>query len=192
MGSLLNVGELVSVNAALYPTRIGARDLTREMTFLQWNERACRLANALMGLGLAKGDRVGVLAYNCVEWMEIYTAFAKAGLIAVPINFRLVGPEIAYIANNAGIGALIVQHDLIDQVESVRADLPVRAGCYIHFGAAQAPAGYRSYEALLAAASASEPTVDVLPSDPWTLMYTSGTMGSRWSWGLHVMTLGCL
>ena len=61
----------------------------------QWNERSCRLANALLGLGLAKGDRVAVLAYNRVEWAEIYAATAKAGLIAVPINFRLVGPEVA-------------------------------------------------------------------------------------------------
>jgi acyl-CoA synthetase (AMP-forming)/AMP-acid ligase II len=177
MGPLLNVGELVSCNAALYPQRIGARDLTRSMTFRQWNERACRLANALLGLGLAKGDRVGILAYNCVEWMEIYTATAKAGLVAVPINFRLVGAEICYIAGNAGISAFIVQHDLLAVVESIRADLPLPAGNYIHFGHATCPAGYRSYEALIAGASASEPAVEVLPTDPWTLMYTSGTTG---------------
>lgn len=94
MGPLLNVGERVSCNAALYPQRIGACDLTRLMTFRQWNERACRLANALLGLGLAKGERAGILAFNCVEWMEIYTATAKAGLVAVPVNFRLVGAEI--------------------------------------------------------------------------------------------------
>lgn len=177
MSPLLNVGELVSVNAALYPERIGARDLARAMTFAQWNERACRLANALLGLGLKKGERVGILAYNCVEWMEIYTALAKAGLVAVPINFRLVGPEIAYIAGNAEIAAFIVQHDLVQVVQGIRAGLPVREGRYIHFGHTQAPAGYRSYEALIAAASASEPAVQVAPTDAWTLMYTSGTTG---------------
>ncbi|HEX5847068.1 MAG TPA: AMP-binding protein, partial [Rhodoplanes sp.] len=61
------------------------------------NDRACRLANALIGLGLKKGDRVAVLAYNCLEWLEIYAAVAKAGLVVVPVNFRLVGPEIRYI-----------------------------------------------------------------------------------------------
>jgi fatty-acyl-CoA synthase len=177
VGPLLNVGELVSVNAALYPERIGARDLQRAMTFRQWNERACRLANALLGLGLKHGDRVGILAYNCVEWMEIYAAVAKAGLIAVPINFRLVGPEIAYIAGDAGISAFIVQQDLLEVVEGIRAGLPVRDGNYIHFGKASAPAGYRAYESLLAAASAGEPDVAVAPTDAWTLMYTSGTTG---------------
>lgn len=177
MGPLLNVGELVSRNAALYPDRIGTRDLSRSMTFRQWNERACRLANALLGLGLAKGGRVGILACNCVEWMEIYTATAKAGLVAVPINFRLVGPEIRTIAGNAEIGALIVQHDFVEVVDSLRGDLALPAGNLIHFGGPRIPAGYRGYEALIAAASASEPAGDVLPADAWTLMYTSGTTG---------------
>ena len=76
------------------------------MTFRLWNSRARRLANALAGLGLAKGDRVAVLAYNCLEWAEIYAATAMAGLVAVPINFRLVGPEVHYIVENCrGAGA---------------------------------------------------------------------------------------
>ena len=55
------------------------------MTFQQWNQRSCRLGNAPLGRGLAKSDRVAV-AYNCVEWLEIYAATAKAGLIAVSIT----------------------------------------------------------------------------------------------------------
>src|SRR6185369_9749747 len=90
MKDLLNFGQMLSVHARVTPARIGARDLERSMTFMQWNERSCRLANALLGLGLAKGDRVAVLAYNCVEWAEIYAATAKTGLVVVPINFRLV------------------------------------------------------------------------------------------------------
>ena len=77
------------------------------------------------GLGLAKGDRVAVLAYNCLEWAEIYAATAMAGLVVVPINFRLVGPEMRFIVENSEARALIVQDELLDAVESVRADLPV-------------------------------------------------------------------
>ena len=83
------------------------------MTFHQWNSRACRLANALLGLGLSKGNRVAVLAYNAVEWVEIYAATAKAGLVAVPLNFRLVGKEIRYIVDDAGAAAIIVQDELV-------------------------------------------------------------------------------
>ena len=91
----------------------------------------------LSGIGLSKGDRVCILAYNCLEWMEIYAATAMAGLIAVPINFRLVGPEIQYIVENCEARALIVQDELLDVVESVRADLPVPAGRFIIFGASR-------------------------------------------------------
>jgi fatty-acyl-CoA synthase len=178
MKDLLNFGQMLSVHARLSPERVGARDIDRSMTFVQWNERACRLANALLGLGLAKGDRVGILAYNCVEWAEIYAAAAKAGLVAVPINFRLLGKEVRYIVDNAEAAALIVQDELSGVVEEVRADLPIEAGRFIHFGQSRCPPGYRAYEDLVAAASASEPDQHVAITDPWTLMYTSGTTGN--------------
>src|SRR5215467_361635 len=177
MGPLLSMGDALRTHARLCPDRLGARDLSRSMTFREWNARSCRLANALLGLGLTKGDRVGVLAYNCVEWMEIYAAAAKAGLVAVPVNFRLVGEEIRYIVENCEAAAFIVQNDLVEATERVRQNLSVPARNFIHFGAPACPPGYRAYEALLAAARDSEPDVDVQPTDPWTLMYTSGTTG---------------
>jgi len=135
MKELLTLGQMLAVHARLLGDRPGARDLERAMTFRQWNERSCRLANALLGLGLAKGDRVAVLAYNRVEWAEIYAATAKAGLVAVPINFRLTGPDVRYIVENAEASALIVEDELVGVVEEVRADLPVPAGNLVHLGA---------------------------------------------------------
>jgi fatty-acyl-CoA synthase len=177
MQELLTLGQMLAVHARLLADRTGARDLDRVMTFRQWNERSCRLANALLGSGLAKGDRVAVLAYNCVEWAEIYAATAKAGLVAVPINFRLLGPEVRYIVENAEASALIVQDELVGVVDEVRADLPVPAGNFVHFGERACPAGYRAYEDLISAASDGEPDQRVSPADPWMLMYTSGTTG---------------
>jgi len=177
MNELLTLGQMLAVHARLRGDWMGARDLDRAMTFRQWDERSCRLANALLGLGLAKGGRVAVLAYNCVEWAEIYAATAKAGLVAVPVNFRLLGPEVRFIVEDAEASALIVQDELLGVVEDIRADLPVPPGNLIHFGERPCPAGFRAYEDLLAAASSREPGVPVLPSDPWMLMYTSGTTG---------------
>src|SRR6266849_139964 len=172
MNDLPNVGEVLHSYARIVPDKIGARDLERAMTFRQWNARSCRLANALLGLGLAKGDRVAVLAYNCVEWLEIYAATAKAGLVAVPVNFRLVGEEIRYIVVNCEAAAFIIQDDLVEPVERARPDLAVPARNFIHFGAPTCPPGYRAYQDLLAAARDDEPDVAVRPADPWTLMYT--------------------
>lgn len=178
MKNLLTLGQMLSVHARLSPDRIGATDLDRAVTFGQWNERACRLANALLGIGVPKGGRVGILAYNCVEWAEIYAATAKAGIVAVPVNFRLVGKEVSFILANADVSALIVQDELAGVVEEVRADLSIPAEAFIHFGSGPLPAGYRDYEQLIAAGAATEPAVAVVPEDPWMLMYTSGTTGN--------------
>src|SRR5262245_52792522 len=128
MRQLPHLGIALGMNARIFPDKIAARDLERSMSFREWNIRSCRLANALLGLGLSKGQRVCVLAYNCVEWMEIYAATAIAGLIAVPINFRLVGPEIHYVVENCEASALIVQEELLGAMEAIRDDCQVRAG----------------------------------------------------------------
>src|SRR5262245_6071972 len=99
------MGQAVAVHARLQPDRVGVRDLERRMTFREWNARSCRLANALLGLSLVKGDRIAILAYNCVEWLEIYAATGKAGLVAVPVNFRLTGPEARYRHRRRGVGS---------------------------------------------------------------------------------------
>src|ERR1700757_1498898 len=155
---------MLSVHARLQPNRVGARDLERAMTFAQWNERSCRLANALLGLGLNKGDRVAILAYNCVEWCEIFAATAKAGLVALPINFRLVGKEVQFIVDNAEASAFIVQDELVGAVEEIRKDISVVPDRFIHFGTSPCPAGYRAYEDFLAAGRAREANQSAAPS----------------------------
>ena len=118
-----------------------------------------------------------------MEWAEIFAATTKAGLIAVPVNFRLVGREISYLIEDAGAAAVIVEDGLLGGLEEVRTDLSVPAGNLIRIaghgpGRRDAcPAGYRDYEDLLAMAADREPAQPVLASDPWTLMYTSGTTG---------------
>ena len=178
MTKLAHVGEMLAIYARLFPNKIGASDLDRKLTFRLWHSRACRLANAFAGIGLGKGDRVCVLAYNCLEWLELYAAAALAGVVVVPINFRLTGPEVRYIVENCEAQALVVQDELLGVVESVRAELPIPATNFIHFGAAPRPAGYHVYEDLLVQARDSRPSIDIESSDPWTLMYTSGTTGN--------------
>jgi fatty-acyl-CoA synthase len=176
MNHLAHLGDALAIHARLQPDKIGARDLDREMTFRDWYRRACRLANALLGIGLVKGDRVCVLAYNCLEWVEVYAATALAGLIAVPINFRLSGSEIQYIAANCDAKAFIVQDEFAELVDAIRAELAIPEQNFILFGNKRA-AGYGAYQDLLAKAQDARPDVHVSGADPWTLMYTSGTTG---------------
>ena len=194
MNHLLTVADAVATHARLRPDKIGARDSRRALTFAQWHDRASRLASGLLGLGLVKGDRVALLAYNCVEWMELYAALARAGLVAVPINFRLTAAEIGYIAGHCEARAFIVQHDLIDRVDAIRSELAIEPQAYVrishghalahvHDLDAAAATGWQDYEALIAAADtdsttlASTSATPVLPGDCCALMYTSGTTG---------------
>ncbi len=173
---LLTFPQMLEAHARMSPDRLAARDLERALTFAQWNRRTNQLANALMGLGLAKGARVGVLAFNCLEWAEIYAATGRAGIIAVPLNFRMNSSELRFILQDADVDALIVQDGLCGVIEDIRDDLGVPATCMIAFGAT-IPAGWTAYEDLIGNASDSRPDVVVGPSDPWTLLYTSGTTG---------------
>ena len=174
----LTIGRILSAQSRIQPDRIGARDLERAMTFRQWNERACRLANALTGLGLTEGDRIAVLAYNRVEWAEIYAATAKSGIVAVPVNFRLTAPEVKYIAEDCEVSAILVEEALRGVIDAIRDDLSLSDDRYIVIGGDRAPTGYHVYESLLARAATSEPEHTVSPDDPWCLMYTSGTTGN--------------
>ncbi len=176
MNALAHIGEALAMHARMFPDKIGARDLERKMTFREWHGRACKLANALAGLGLAKGDRVCVLAYNCLEWVEIYAACAFAGLIAVPINFRLVGPEIKYIIENSEARALIFQDEFLETVEALKSALDIPAKNFILFGAKKS-SGFVSYEDLISRSRDTPPNISVSLDDPWALMYTSGTTG---------------
>lgn len=177
MVGLLNFSEALASNAHHFPDRIGAGDLTRRMTFRDWSSRANRLGNALLGLGLDKGDRVAVLAHNCIEWLEIYAATAAAGLVMVPLNFRLVASEIAYISSDCGAAAMIVQDDLCGVVEDAGKALGIGPGRFIHFGGDRTPPGFLGYEDIIGRADDRRPGVTVSPDDAWALMYTSGTTG---------------
>jgi acyl-CoA synthetase (AMP-forming)/AMP-acid ligase II len=127
-------------------------------------------------VGLQKGDKVALLAYNCVEWMEIYAALARAGLVAVPINFRLTSTEIEYIAQHSDAMAFIVQDELIDRVEPIKSQLKISNKAYLAFGD-NIPSCWTHYESLISAAPTYIQPIEVLPTDVSALMYTSGTTG---------------
>jgi len=173
----MTAGTVLKMMAMQYPDKPGAGDKVRNMTFREWNERSCRLANALGGMGVKKGDRFAILAYNCVEWLEIYAAAAKGGQITVPIMFRLAPPEMEYVINHSECKAFIVAKDFVQTVNSIRGKLTIPKENYIYFGDDQKPEGYRHYESVIAGSSPQEPDVIVDADEPWNLMYTSGTTG---------------
>src|SRR6195952_4796163 len=109
------IGDISTNNARRYPAERALVDADRELTWSQVDERARRLAGFLSGSGLAPGDRVMVIARNCLEWPEISFGLAKAGLIAVPVNIRLAPDEVAHVRDDCGARAVIVHGDHLDK-----------------------------------------------------------------------------
>lgn len=176
MAHWMNLGQQLKMNARKYGASPAIKDVTRAFTYDETNRRVNRLANALMARGLHKGDTFAVLLENTIEIVELYLAAAKTGLIIVPINFRLVGPDVAYIVNNSDAKALFVQDEFVPVVNAVRLELTAIADDRL-FVVGGPYTGWEAYDSLLAEADETEPAVSVLPEDTWILIYTSGTTG---------------
>ncbi len=177
MTSWLNLGQILKVNAKKFPNTIALKDKERSLTYPEVNQRVNKLAHSLLSLGLTKGDKVAVLLENSIEIVEIYLATAKTGLIIVPINFRLVGNDIEYIANNSDAKTFIVHEEFTATVDAIKPELKnITPDRYIVVG--EKREGYKEYEGFIGSGSDTEPDAVVEPKDTWVLLYTSGTTGT--------------
>ena len=106
------------------PTHLGCQDKKKDFTFGQWKTSSARVANALSQMGCGQGERFTVLAFNRVEWMDMYAGSQRRASV-VPLMFRLAGPEIEYITNDAERKAFIVEKSFVDMVDGVKDKLPI-------------------------------------------------------------------
>jgi len=115
------VAQMVHVAAARVPTRtaIVGVDEGRSLTYAELDTRSNRLAHALLGLGLAKSDRIGFWLRTSTYHVELYVAAAKAGLVAVPINERHIAREALNVIQDADIKALVFDSAVAGYVESL-------------------------------------------------------------------------
>ncbi len=172
----MNIGKIPAKTARLTPAREALIDVStsRRMTYGELDERVCRLGNALMQqLGLARGDRVAVLARNCIEYMEVYYGCARVGLIVQPLNWRLGTPELLKIASDGEPAVLMYAAEYADEATTLVAQAAIPHA----FAFGEDSDG--SYEALLAQASAQEPpqSASTGGDDPVLILYTGGTTG---------------
>ncbi len=135
------------------------------------------MASAFMRAGLQKGDRIAILFYNSSYFVEAYFAAVKIGLVATPVNFRLTGPEIEYILNDAEPILLIYGSEFEQTLEEIR-DRLVSVRHFVSPQKNDTPMS-ADYEDFLnrGTSDISQQTVQVSEDDPCQLMYTSGTTG---------------
>ena len=148
--------------------------LGRTWTWAQWNDRVRRLAGALAGLGVGRGDVVAFLDKNHPACVELTLAAASLGAANAIINFRLAADELDYVLNDSGAKVLVVGSELRPLIDKIRDKLP-----NVQRVIEVTPDGGDGdeYEALLAAATPTGRAADVEPDDVCMVMYSSGTTG---------------
>jgi fatty-acyl-CoA synthase len=175
---LMTIGDWIKKWGLISPPKTAIIFEGVKWSYRALNERANRLGNLLVDLGIQKGDRVAVLLYNCPQYIETYTALAKVGAIIVPLNFRLAQFELASILNDSGSETLLFGKDFEEEVRAMRPDIPVKDNNYICVGE-KTPPWSIDYEKALMDFPGNEPEVKggVNPGDSQMIMYTSGTTG---------------
>lgn len=141
----------------------------RRWSYAELDAGANRVANALLGQGLEKGDRVAAYGTNSDAYVLLWLGCARAGLIHVPVNFALVGEELLYILDQSGSRALFHAPALGENVDAVRD----RAGATIH-GTLQDGTGFDVLR-VARGGNDGEPDVELGEDDPAQILYTSGT-----------------
>jgi len=170
------VGDIATSNSRLFPDKLGIIDEKVRLTWKQFNDRVNRLANALLGLGLKKGDRVAIAAENSHEYGEFFFAIAKAGLITVCLNYRLTLEQLTRILNDCEPRGFLVQDKFREVIEPIKSSVN---SLEIVIGIGGDCTGAYEYESLLSEYPATEPDVQVGEEDIFRLQYTTGTTGTR-------------
>ena len=166
------LAELVRRNARLYPDDRFLVEGARTQTAAQHLARAERLASALYEAGCRRQDRVAILAMNCTEYIETFSAAWLAGYILSTVNFRLAPPEIGFVLGDIQPRVLIFEAQYAEAVAALRPELGIET--YVAIG--EGPDWAVPYETFLARGSGNLP-ISAKPGDIAHIIYTSGTTG---------------
>jgi len=167
--------DIIYRNALLYPDDEVFICGKERITFSQFNARVNRLIHALHSMGVRKGDGIGILSWNCLEYCDVYGTAMKGGFIISPLNPRLQASELDYLINYSEINTLFVGREFIEMESQLRPRFP-KVKNYIALETSASD--MISHHDLLLAHSDEEPDVQVKEEDPFLIFYTSGTTGT--------------
>lgn len=147
----------------------------REITWKVFDEKANRFANMLLERGVQKGDKVGILLMNCLEWLPIYFGILKTGALAVPLNFRYTADEIKYCLDLAEVDVLMFGPEFIGRVEEIAEEISKnRLLFYVGEGC---PTFAEHYDSNVANCSSQRPDITLTDQDDAAIYFSSGTTG---------------
>ena len=165
-------GFTLTRRATLTPERTALVYRDERWTYGELNKLTNRVAHGLHALGVNPGDRVGFLGLNHPRFLFTLFGAAKLGAIFVPLNFRLTGPELTFIINDAGLNTLVYEEHFAAVVSEIRDTLPVRE--YICGVESE---GSRTFDELVHDQRDADLDYSVSRDDIAWIMYTSGTTG---------------
>jgi acyl-CoA synthetase (AMP-forming)/AMP-acid ligase II len=176
--SRVNVGDFLVRSAARAPKALAIVDGERRFTYRAFNEAANKTAHGLTALGYRRGDALALMSTNNAEFLIVYFACAKLGLICVPINLFWRQGELTHVLRHAKVKGVIVETALMEQLYPGLVDAPdVKDVIVIGDREAEEFAGRRvvGFETLANGAKSDEPEIYVEDRDPISYLYTSGT-----------------
>jgi len=173
----LLVDDFLRRAAQVYPDKTAVVDGESRLTYRALAERVNRLSNALLGLGVGRGDRVCILSPNSHFFLESFYATSQIGAVLVPLNYRLAAADHAYILGHAGVRTLLVDWEYTEVVDEIIGELAaVKDRIVARDEDLDPPEGWLDWNRLVAAASGEPPPpAGVGENDLVSINYTSGT-----------------
>lgn len=177
----INLGDTLTRTASRTPSAVAVVDGDRRFDYRTLNEEVNRVANALAAEGYSRGDALALMSGNSLEFLLVYYACAKLGVVCVPINLGWRSAEIAYVLRHSGAKGAAVEAQLVPNLAAALAESPdvrdvvVLPGTGGAWEASPTDRRWRTLEQFCAGAAMTEPDAYVEDRDSITYLYTSGT-----------------
>jgi acyl-CoA synthetase (AMP-forming)/AMP-acid ligase II len=171
---LANLADMVRARAKARGDATAYEFEGRRTSFAEFDGLTNRVANALIALGIRPGERIAYLGKNSDVYFELLMGAMKANVVMAPVNWRLAGPEIAFIVGDCKASVLFVGPEFVTQVRNIQSQLPdLRTVITTEGGAPE----WLDYTAWRDAQSSADPNVPISRQDIAIQLYTSGTTG---------------
>ncbi len=176
----LHIGMLLPRHARYRADHMALVVGDRHLTYRELHAYVERLSGALLGAGLRKGDKFATVLPNCLELMAAYWAAARTGLVIVPASPLLQRTGLATLLSDSDTALVLADASFSETLDAIAVELPGlrRDRIVLVGGGAEGAHGFRAFTDWLAGASDEAlPVVDLDASDPFNIMYSSGTTG---------------
>ncbi len=146
-----------------------------EISWHVFDEKSNRFANLLISRGIKRGDKVGILLMNCLEWLPIYFGILKTGAVAVPLNFRYTAEEIKYCIELSDVSILLFGPEFIGRIEEISEDISQNR--LLYFVGESCPSFAEDYKSQTSNCSSRRPAIEIRDEDDAVIYFSSGTTG---------------